>query len=175
MTACAVRWISAAASEWNWGAPSRRLAVILFLLLSCVWPNVTRLNWAAVWDFPHFDPDSPLVRAIQRSCGPAGTMVVWGWRSELHVASNCRPGTRFPDSIPQLQNTPNREYFRNLYVEDFQSSRPAVFVDSVGPGGFSYTDPAVDGHETFPALKRLIDRDYTPLGELDGARVYLRK
>jgi len=175
LTASAAAWIAMAAREQGWNTGVRLLAASVFLVLTCVWPSVSRLDWADAWENARFPPDSPLVRAIQRYSSPHDMLVVWGWRSELHIASDRIPGTRFADSILQIDPTPNRDYFRSLFMEDFRRSRPAVFVDSVGPRAFGYTDPSVTGYETFPALRQAVDRDYQPLGELDGARAFVRK
>jgi hypothetical protein len=174
VTASAAGWIAAAGKpRWTFG--SAAIAATLFFCLACVWPNVSRLDYADAWDTDHFDSDTTLVRTIHRYSSPQDRLVVWGWRSELHVASNRISGTRFCDSLHQIRDTPDRDYFRNLYMQDFQRSRPAVFVDAVGSGGFGYTDTAGAGYETFPALREAVDRDYRPLGELDGARAFVRK
>jgi hypothetical protein len=174
-TACAVAWTVTAAGEWPWKAASRRMAAVFFVLLTCVWPAVSRLQWSDAWDYPVFDPGTRLVQAIQRYCAPHDTLVVWGWRSELYVSSARAPGTRHMDSILEIDGSYDPEYFRTVYLEDFRRSRPAVFVDAVGPGDYYYTDPSVAGYETFPALRAEVDGNYDFVGPIDGARLWVRK
>jgi hypothetical protein len=90
------------------------------------------------------------------------------------VATQRVPGTRFPDSILQIDGAPYRPYFQQVYLADLERSRPPVFVDAVGPGNFCYTDRTVAGYETFADLHALIERNYRQVAELEGTRVFVR-
>ena len=84
---------------------------------------------------PTFDPDAPVARAIRENAGDDRSLVVWGWRPDLYVLSGLTQGVRYPDSTFQIEARVYRQFFRDLYIQDFQYSRPAVFVDAVGHSG----------------------------------------
>ena len=127
LTAAACAWIAVTACERQWKPILRQFAVVLFVCLTCVWPNVARLDWADAWDTPHFPPESPLVRAIQRYCPPQDRLVVWGWRSELHLASNRIPGTRFADSLLADPGRPQPRVFSRPVYGRFPPLPPCRF------------------------------------------------
>jgi len=149
-------------------------AIAGFVCFTCIIPTALRDHMDDAWDHARYQPSTPLVRAIERYASAQDTLVVWGWRSELHVGSGRAPGTRFADSVMQIEPSPYREYFRRVYLDDFLRARPAVFVDAVGPDAFTYTDRAATGYETFEGLREAVTRDYRQIGELDGARLFVR-
>jgi hypothetical protein len=59
-------------------------------------------------------------------------------------------------------------------MEDFLRAMPPVFIDAVGPGGFTYTDRSEAGYETFEELRQAVARDYHQTAEIDGARLFVR-
>jgi hypothetical protein len=123
-----------------------------------------------------FNPQSsPLVAAIRQHASKVDRLVVWGWDSQLHVATSIVPGTRFPDSVVQLEPSPHIDYFRKVYVQDFIRSMPAVFVDAVGPANFRYTNRGKKGFETLPELRQVIEERYRLLTEINGSRVFVRR
>lgn len=151
-----------------------RIAIASFLLLTCLAPTALRENVDDVWDADRFDPAAPLPAAIRNYTSGRDTVAVWGWRSGLYIASRRAPATRFSDSELQIDPAAYRQYYRDVYLGDFLGSKPAVFVDAVGPGDFTYTDRAEAGYETFEALRQAIARDYRQVEEIDGARLFVR-
>jgi len=151
-----------------------RLGIALFVLLTCLVPTALREHIDDAWDAESFAPADPLPTAIRRYASDRDTVVAWGWRSGLYIASRRPPGTRFADSVLQIEPAACRQYYRDVYLSDFRRSRPALFVDAVGPGDFTYTDRSTAGYETFDELRRAVARDYRQAAEIDGARLFVR-
>jgi hypothetical protein len=173
LTASALLWLRLAFPR-----SFRGLWLAVFLAITCCVPTIltarTDDEYETAWDTPVFNPATPLAGMIQRYVSPRESLAVWGWRSELYVASRRVPGTRFADSVLQIEPSPYLPYFRQVYLADFLRSRPPVFIDAVGPAAFAYRDRATQGFETFQALRQAVLQDYRPLGEYDGARVFVR-
>jgi hypothetical protein len=63
-----------------------------------------------------------------------------------------------------IEASPYRDnYYRPRYLKDLEQSRPAVFIDAMADGVFqwSWTDWYDRTHESFPALRRYIDENYS--------------
>jgi hypothetical protein len=167
--------------EWLRGLPARttirlqRVAAVGFVLLTCVVPTALRGHIDDAWDANYFDPGAALPTAIRGYTQERDTIAVWGWRAGVYVASGRASSTRFADSEMQMDPSPRIEYYRNLYLSDLERSKPVLFIDAVGEGGFTYTDRSQYGYETFDGLRQVVTRDYQPVGELDGARLFIRK
>ena len=151
-----------------------RLGIACFVLFTCLVPTALREHVDDAWDEESFSPAAPLPAAIRRMVSVHDTMVVWGWRSALYIASRRAPGTRFADSVLQIEPAAYRQYYRDIYLSDFLLSKPTVFVDAVSPGGFTYTDRSEAGYETFEELRQAVARDYHQTAEIDGARLFVR-
>lgn len=106
---------------------------------------------------------------------PGDTLAVWGWRPELYIETQLPQATREALTEAQLSDQPQREYFRDRFLADMQSNRPAFFVDSVGPDDYLLKDRAVKGHEVIPALVAYLEKEYQPVGDTSSFRVYLRR
>ncbi|MGA3017274.1 MAG: hypothetical protein ABSF62_09160 [Bryobacteraceae bacterium] len=172
-TASALLWIHSflRTRTWKYGAP---IGVACFLCATCILPTAARDHIDDAWDAGPFSPGEPLPAAIRQYASQYDHIVVWGWRAELYVATRRVSATRFPNSAAQFDPSPYLSYFRGLYMEDFRRSKPAVFVDAVGPGDFTYTDRSVAGYETFEELRQAVARDYRQAAEIDGARLFVR-
>jgi hypothetical protein len=151
-----------------------RLGIACFVLLACLAPAALREPIDDAWDHSYFDPAAPLPAAIRSYASDRDTVVVWGWRAGLYIESRRTPGTRFADSELQIEDAAYRQYYRDVYLSDFRRSQPAVFVDAVGPGDFTYTDRSQAGYETFEGLRQAVARDYRQAAEIDGARLFVR-
>jgi hypothetical protein len=177
VTGSAVMCLLAAGEQWSWQWPAA-VALACFVVVTCLIPSARGVHAIAehetAWNKPRYQPAVPLVSTIQRYSSNTDLLVVWGWNSELYVASGRAPGTRFADSVMQLEPSAYRDYFRQVYVEDFLHSRPPVFVDAVGPGAFRYTDRASLGYESLAGLRETVERDYRQIADIDGARVFVR-
>ena len=151
-----------------------RLGIACFVLLTCLVPTALREHLDDGWDAGYFAPAAPLPTAIRRYTSDRDTVVVWGWRAGLHIESRRAPGTRFADSVLQIEPAAYQRYYRDVYLSDFRRSKPALFVDAVGPGDFTYTHRSVAGYETFEELRQAVARDYRQAAEIDGARLFVR-
>jgi hypothetical protein len=85
---------------------------------------------------------------------------VWGWMPQYYAMTGKRPTTR--DVIDQFQiwDSPQKEYYRERYLSDFNNSRPNVFVDATGPGNYTFTYPPPSPIESFPQLYQIIQSKY---------------
>jgi hypothetical protein len=151
-----------------------RLGTACFVLLTCLVPTALREHIDDAWDAESFSPAASLPAAIRRFSSDHDTVVVWGWSSGLYIASRRPPGTRFADSVLQIEPAPGRQFYRDVYLSDFQRSKPALFVDAVGPGDFTYTDRSEAGYETFEELRQAVARDYRQAADIDGVRLFVR-
>jgi hypothetical protein len=118
-------------------------------------------------------PSSPAQLVLQYT-RPDESLAMWGWEPRIYVETQLRQATREAHTVRQVEVTPQREYYRQRFLQDFTAAHPPVFVDAVGPGNFIMQDRAVLGHETLPELHALIVRNYTLISDLEGFRVYVR-
>lgn len=119
----------------------------------------------------------PVAREISRLAGPDDCLVVWGWWAEPHVQTGLPQGTREAISPFQIIAGPAQAYHRRRYLEDLRKNQPRVIVDAVAPVPevTDFFDRRRFGHETFPALRVLIARDYELAAEIEGVRIYRRR
>lgn len=163
---------ASASDFWRRPELSAVLAIATVIVLHAVQP-LPQL-WGRLANNARFPVSelSALARAITRH---EPTLSVWGWRSRVYVEAAARQGTRSALTYWEIVAHPQRDYFRARYLADFSARRPAVFVDAVGESTFFFNNRPVHGHETFPALARIIARDYCQVAELRYARVYVRR
>ena len=128
--------------------------------------------------------ESQLVLQVAR---PGDGMVVWGDMPQVFVETRLVMMTARPDSLWQMQDGPLKEPYRQAFIRDMVTYRPALFVDVVAPplpgsewGPHGFVERRLYGHETFPELKRVVDEHYVlvaedPRGPGEGVRVYRRR
>jgi hypothetical protein len=121
------------------------------------------------------EPRTALGRALRPLVKPGEPIAVWGWRARAYLENGNVQATRCAHSERMILDSPLRDYHRDRYLRDFAASAPRVFVDATGPGVFAYEDRARFGHETFPALRDMIARDFELLCDVGDARVYVRR
>ena len=121
------------------------------------------------------EPRTALGRALRPVVKPGEPIAVWGWRARAYLENGNVQATRCAHSERMILDSPLRDYHRDRYLRDFAASAPRVFVDATGPGVFAYEDRARFGHETFPALRELISRDFEFLCDVGDARVYVHR
>ncbi|HET7535375.1 MAG TPA: hypothetical protein VFJ90_02915, partial [Candidatus Didemnitutus sp.] len=111
---------------------------------------------------------------VRRLAGPDGSIGAWGWASYLYAETGLPPATR--DALNQwsIDETVQRSHYRSVYLADLKASRPAVFVDTIGPAGFYYNDRAKLGHESYPELGDFIRQNYVLVVDWDRIRIYAR-
>lgn len=176
-------WLAAAAAQSAWDAhPSHRnLFIPLALIPVLGFPTAARLLAAHPLAFtPVPETASPLelgiARVVSQFAEPGDKLAVWGWAPRIHVDSRLPQATRDGNCFRQIHPSPQRDtYYFPRFMEDIRRSRPAVFVDAVGPGLLFFSNRADAGHETFPTLKEYVSQHYTFLTDAYGARVYARR
>lgn len=117
----------------------------------------------------------PVARYLQPHIRPGDTLSVWGWASFHYVQTQLPQATREAHTERQLASSKLRDYYRDRYFTDLQSSRPAFFLDAVGPEGFGFKYRELDGHETLPALRDFIATHYRLAADLESTRIYIRR
>ena len=121
------------------------------------------------------EPRSALGRELRTLLQPGEPLAMWGWRARTYLENGNVQATRCAHSERMILDSPLREYHRERYLQDFAASAPRVFVDATGPGAYEYEDRARFGHETFPALRALIAREFELHADLGDARIYVRR
>ncbi len=125
-----------------------------------------------VWRFPR----NEIAQVITRLKQPGDILGLWGWDPDLSVRTALPTATRETNTERQVRESELRDsYYRKRYLEEFRTSRPAFFVDAVGPNGSQFWDRTTQAHETMPELKAEIAERYVYIGDFRPWRLYLRK
>lgn len=114
------------------------------------------------------------IEQMIRQLSPAnGPLAVWGFSPELYVDTGRFMATR--DFITERQMEPrfDRDYFQERFISDLQTSRPAVFVDTVGL--FAHLDRSQFGIEVFPTINDYVVKNYEMVANVGPGRVWKRK
>ncbi len=120
-------------------------------------------------------PETKLIKQVKIWGAPGEAMVVWGWRTDYNVLAQMYQGTAEAHISHILTPTPFTQERRVRYYKNFISSKPTVFIDTVGPYDFASIDRQHDSHEVIiPALGAYVQKNYTFVGEFDKARLYVR-
>jgi len=85
---------------------------------------------------------------------------VWGWMPQYYAMTGKRPTTRDVINQFQIWDSPQKEYYRERYLSDFNNSRPNVFVDATGSGNYTFTYPPPRPIESFPQLYQILHSNY---------------
>jgi hypothetical protein len=135
-----------------------------------------------VWDrhtlaklAPTDQPWSRIAGYLNQVKRPGDTLAIWGWRPELYVETQLPQATREAHTDGQLQDTPQRDYFRARFLADVRTSQPAFFVDSIGSADYGHKEVSKEGHETFPGLNDFIQSRYQLVSKSSPVRVYVRR
>jgi hypothetical protein len=103
-------------------------------------------------------------------------MILWGWVYGYFVSTGTTWGTRTGGSHEILEPFfPNKSIFIADYVENLDSGRAPVFLDTATEGAPTYAVRACYGHETVPEIAAAVRRNYFPCAEFPGARLYLNR
>ena len=128
-------------------------------------------------------PYRPVSQYLKQRAGPNDRILVWGHVPEIYWASGKRPATRFltsgflsgwepgrpgNDVNPQAATPGAWE----LFFEDFAAHPPTYILDTAYSGirGAKYYTIA-----RYPALARVVYRDYEYVETVDGIGVYKRR
>jgi hypothetical protein len=111
---------------------------------------------------------------VLRHARPGESLAVWGWCPRIWVQTGLLQATRDGNTSRQIELSASRTRYRERYLSDLMKSSPPVLVDAVGEGNFAFEDRFSSGHETFGELNDYIRANYRQVGDMDGARVYVR-
>ncbi len=132
------------------------------------------------------DPDyRAIAAAVRARTAPDDALVVWGNVPIVYFEAERPLGTRFVFSNYQTglspatrtQSDPGADSSANVVAEswemfaaDLAARRPKVLVDT-SPGNFGgYGKFPLS---RFPRLQAIVDRNYAPVGDVAGARLYV--
>lgn len=150
-----------APSRWPWAQRLTAMcAVIVLVLQSFNVPGYLRGTESFVKMHDAF-PMSAVVKSVREATQPGEFMSIWGWMPRYYVESGLCPGTRDAIGHYIISQGPYQEYFRARYLRDLEQQRPVVFVDAVAGGMFVWNWTPEDRHESFPALTKFIDDNYS--------------
>ncbi|MBX3736410.1 MAG: hypothetical protein KF715_06975 [Candidatus Didemnitutus sp.] len=124
-----------------------------------------------LWQKPNTEVDSVVDLLTDRG----DRLAVWGWRAQEFVKAGLIQGTRGAFSYWSIVPSAQRDYYRACHLQDMESQRPEVFIDSVGPNAIFFQNRLAEGHESFPALAQLVARDYRLVADLGYSRIYARR
>lgn len=149
------------------GALLALLSIVVLLRFPLAYGNP---YLATDWQAPPSEPAAMLRRYVR----PGERLALWGWMPQYAVVPDAVLGTRDAATVGQLTPSALQEYYRARYLGDIEERRPEFLLDAVAPGSFEYTDRATQGIESFPALARIVSRDYRLVAEADGVRLFKR-
>jgi hypothetical protein len=127
-------------------------------------------NFSYEWRHPRTSA-AVVVKALT---GPHDSLAIWGWANRLYVETGLPQATRDAHSVWSIVPGAQQDYHRSVYLADLRRHQPAVFVDAVGPGAFTFDDRLAQGHEIFPELADYIRVNYVFVHDLGEARIYAR-
>ena len=103
-------------------------------------------------------PITPEAAWLRMHSRAGDSLAVWGFRPDVYVESQIRPGVRDPAGV---SNSPR-------LIKDVIEKKPTFFVDAVARAGWLFDDSGTSvyatrrlgGYETVDVLRETIDRDY---------------
>ncbi|MEO6568792.1 MAG: hypothetical protein ABIO94_08510 [Opitutaceae bacterium] len=172
---------SALGSWWGIMKPSERVWLgFVALIVGGVAPFAFRMTRPVPAIFGSFsshwrEPRSMLANLIQAYASPGARLAIWGWLPSLNVQTGLTQGTRDGNTYWAILPSPQQEYFRQRFFDDFVRNEPALFVDAVGDESFLFSNRTLNGHEAFRALADYVQQHYQLVTDAGYARFYARK
>lgn len=190
---------------------ARRIAKAFPLLATCLLlaaPAAHVVSQAMNNPRPHGEarkiaglPPHATARFLIREADPEDSLAVWGWRQDIYVESGLKPTLRDAETSSCILDKGNLKPSRERLLADVSQHQPEWFVDAVAPKGIAAVEGfrkvwgdqlalrRLGGHEVFPQLQALIQRDYQKVFEIpiidprgmnrreatEGIRIYRRK
>lgn len=149
---------------------SKRWLSLAFVFFGALLPLPWALGRSAVVLAGAAAPEeaSPVASEISRYARPGEPIVVWGWQPKYYVETATIQGTRYAHSARAMEGfAPRHDYFLSLFLEDFDRTRPVVFVDS----GHKYEPREEFGPDRFPALAARLAAGYRQVAQIEGVRI----
>jgi hypothetical protein len=117
----------------------------------------------------------PIGEALRKLVAPGQSMQVWGYAPKFHVFSGIPQATRFANTVPLLFSDeaflPYKTRMLELFLRDFEKSKPALFVDA--PDEFWFPDPSTPRgitarHSMQKEISEIVARDYQLIGHINS-------
>jgi hypothetical protein len=117
----------------------------------------------------------PIGEALRKLIAPGQSMQVWGYAPKFHVFSGIPQATRFANTVPLLFSDeaflPYKTRMLELFLRDFEKSKPALFVDA--PDEFWFPDPSTPRgitarHSMQKEISEIVARDYQLIGHINS-------
>jgi hypothetical protein len=117
----------------------------------------------------------PIGEALRKLVAPGQSMQVWGYAPKFHVFSGIPQATRFANTVPLLFSDeaflPYKTRMLELFLKDFEKSKPALFVDA--PDEFWFPDPSTPRgitarHSMQKEISEIVARDYQLIGHINS-------
>lgn len=109
-------------------------------------------------------------RIVDGTVAPGQPVAVWGWAPEIHVLTGRPSASRHIISHFLIEENSAREIHREHFLADLGGSRPAVVVDAVAPGFFTWRrwrdDYGSHRAEAFPELAEFLAENYRVLARI---------
>jgi hypothetical protein len=126
--------------------------------------------------------------AIRAHLRPGEPLGMWGHDTRYYAMADAEPASRYSSTCMidmfaremQKQDrvarvTPGQrrgERILNTYLDDLKRTRPRVFIDTLPPDAKT-DDGALCDYTAFPPLRAWIERNYAPVGTVEGVRIFI--
>jgi len=136
-----------------------------------------RLDWKAKnYVYQVNGPSDPewLYQAFDALRKPGDALGILGWAAHVWVRSGLIPATREPTTEYIAGNLGIDGYYRKRYLQALNESRPAFFLQAVGPEQFRFEDRNQNGAlATIPGLAELVEKNYVPFVDNGSSGLYV--
>jgi len=174
---------------------SRNTYVLLFILLTAFSPfyykyvissysvlllknrlshEVLTINSRKFISKPTERRDKAIIAAIRKYASAGEKMAVWGWENKYYLQSGliiaCKTTTLYLTS--EFGDT---SYYSRSFMQELETAKAPVFLDTVAPGQYHFTNRRKHGFELIPEIKKFIFGNYICMEDVEGVRIYVSK
>ncbi|MCE7044344.1 hypothetical protein [Dyadobacter sp. CY312] len=122
--------------------------------------------------------NSPLIGEIKGLVKPDDFIAVLGYRPDIYISSNTLLGireaqtTRMHFAFKNLQ----KEYYENRIASDIIANEPKLIIDASLNSNISYPyNDSTTVYENYPAIRKVIDSNYSYHATIDQIRIFVKK
>ncbi|TWU03873.1 hypothetical protein [Neorhodopirellula pilleata] len=115
---------------------------------------------------------SEVSREINRIADKGTKLAVWGWMPRIYVETGLPMATKVAHTFNVSTPGPNQAYFVGRYADSLMSHDKVIFVDTTGSFDCDFLPAESHSHRQTPPIKRIIDREFTFVGQWRGCAVY---
>ena len=153
------------------------LVLVAYLGLTVFLPSIAYLRDVPLpVRFPPTAVRAMSLDALRALRVPGSPMIQWGWVYAYYVLTGMTWGTRTGGGHEILEPFfPDKTVFVADFVENLESGRAPVFLDTALEGAPSYPNRELYGHERVPEIADAVRRNYFRCAEFPGARLYLHR